>query len=834
MSALDALRKDVVKDAIKEKNVMPYYKNLRIARITRGRFKGDALAFRYNFPDDVYAANPMVVDSITTNSFLASTLSKPKEQLRKISKPVCILIGENDDFFDPQMVKKYADFVEAPFSHFEIIHDNCTNISILELSAPYIKSWLSRILPYIRRRDISNQSNSISSLPPPIYVDQVLAGQWPTEEKTSAIKRMVKSYEESTDVPQYQYMETFDGVKLAFQCYMPEKFTSILILWMDAIFSEFILNLSKRCKMMVYRFDVRGTGQSEEGFPDAEAFYHDIKFSVIWCKKNFPGFVAFLGGNGLSASAILNYSSWKGVEHPNSYFFISPFVKATFLNEPLLMPLSYKLFPAKNVKPCCFLSPCRAISPGRYFFKKRASKGEHQNIFRFSSIFLKSTLVKDLLGQLLKLEVPFAVWYDARDSIVLASKVLYTICALSNAPMHVAASIEGIDDYDRLHEIIRPFKSWADHVSTTLNPQPSRHVFKNCTIVDFTKIELIGKGSFGRVWLVHHRYSDKFLALKVLNKAEVAKSGLVNQVIQERDILSKIESPFIVPFVGSFQDDSSLYILMEFLVGGELYTLLRMNNKLTSNMVRFYAAEILVALTFLHDRNIIYRDLKPENILLDALGHVRLIDFGLSRQFPKSGSCGTFCGSPFYMAPEMISSKAYGLSVDIWSFGIVIYELLTGTLPFTGRSANEIYRKIVFGKVAYPDGFDLDAKDLLLKILTRDPKKRLGAYELDSLGQPLGSAPFKPATDYEFDRTSPIPRANSIVPKMFQRYNAIMKHKFFKGIDWDLIRTRSCVPPFQPTVGFEGDTSNFIKYAFTDTQACEPFDNSTGDPFLEF
>src|SRR5690606_35559926 len=120
--------------------------------------------------------------------------------------------------------------------------------------------------------------------------------------------------------------------------------------------------------------------------------------------------------------------------------------------------------------------------------------------------------------------------------------------------------------------------------------------------------------------------------------------------------LQQTSNPFIVPFVGSFQDDTNLYLLMEFLVGGELYTLLRLNGKLTVNMARFYAAEILMALTALHDRRICYRDLKPENILLDALGHVRLIDFGLSRSLStSSNTCSTFCGSPFYMAPEMIS-----------------------------------------------------------------------------------------------------------------------------------------------------------------------------------
>jgi serum/glucocorticoid-regulated kinase 2 len=230
----------------------------------------------------------------------------------------------------------------------------------------------------------------------------------------------------------------------------------------------------------------------------------------------------------------------------------------------------------------------------------------------------------------------------------------------------------------------------------------------------------------------------------------------------ERSILAQVNHAFIVPLKFSFQSDTKLYFVLAFVNGGELFTHLNHARVFDINRARFYTAELLCALEYLHDFGIIYRDLKPENILLDYEGHIALCDFGLCKlEMKDEDKTDTFCGTPEYMAPEIITGDAYNKTVDWWTLGTVLYEMLTGMPPFYDEDKEEMYRKIISMDLYFPPALIAPAaKALLQGLLDRIPAQRLGAK---------GAGEIK-------------------------------AHAFFKGIDWHKLVQRRYVPSFKPNV----------------------------------
>mmetsp|Transcript_35978 Transcript_35978/g.35585 ORF Transcript_35978/g.35585 Transcript_35978/m.35585 type:complete len:215 (-) Transcript_35978:155-799(-) len=189
-----------------------------------------------------------------------------------------------------------------------------------------------------------------------------------------------------------------------------------------------------------------------------------------------------------------------------------------------------------------------------------------------------------------------------------------------------------------------------------------------------------------------------------------------------------VNHPFVVRFESFSQDDKCIYFVQEFIRGGEFLTYLKQNTVLDLTCTRFYAAQIVMTLHYLHSQGILYRDLKPENLLLDHTGYLKFIDFGLSKKLPKERNCfgktKTACGTPDYMAPEVLDRTGYGLEADWWSFGIILYEMQVGVPPFTGSSQMEIFENIKYGEVSFPRGLDMEVMKLIVSLLRKDPKKR--------------------------------------------------------------------------------------------------------------
>lgn len=257
--------------------------------------------------------------------------------------------------------------------------------------------------------------------------------------------------------------------------------------------------------------------------------------------------------------------------------------------------------------------------------------------------------------------------------------------------------------------------SFSQRKSSAAQPAP-------IALEDFQIERVLGKGAFGKVFLVTKKDNGQVYAMKALRKEMIEKRNQVIHTKTEREILGSIDCPFIVQLRFAFQTPDKLYMIMDFINGGELFFHLRRSTSFTEERARFYAAEILMALDYLHGLGIIYRDLKPENILLDSEGHVKLTDFGLSKQFfgGESQKAFSFCGTPEYLAPEILKGTGHDKAVDFWSLGALIYEMLAGAPPFYSRNREQMFRNMLSKPVEMKPHFSPQACDILKCLLQVD------------------------------------------------------------------------------------------------------------------
>ncbi|KAM5284707.1 ribosomal protein S6 kinase alpha-2 isoform 1-T1 [Hipposideros larvatus] len=318
----------------------------------------------------------------------------------------------------------------------------------------------------------------------------------------------------------------------------------------------------------------------------------------------------------------------------------------------------------------------------------------------------------------------------------------------------------------------------------------SHHVKEGCEKADPSQFELLkvlGQGSYGKVFLVRKVKgpdAGQLYAMKVLKKATLKVRDRVRSKM-ERDILAEVNHPFIVKLHYAFQTEGKLYLILDFLRGGDLFTRLSKEVMFTEEDVKFYLAELALALDHLHSLGIIYRDLKPENILLDEEGHIKITDFGLSKEaIDHDKRAYSFCGTIEYMAPEVVNRRGHTQSADWWSFGVLMFEMLTGSLPFQGKDRKETMALILKAKLGMPQFLSMEAQSLLRALFKRNPCNRLGAG-IDGVEE-------------------------------------IKRHPFFVTIDWNKLYRKEIKPPFKPAVGRPEDTFHFDPEFTTRTPTDSP------------
>ncbi|OKL63253.1 hypothetical protein UA08_01595 [Talaromyces atroroseus] len=326
------------------------------------------------------------------------------------------------------------------------------------------------------------------------------------------------------------------------------------------------------------------------------------------------------------------------------------------------------------------------------------------------------------------------------------------------------------------HDFVSEEAVAEEKLSTSNGNNLQNELCRKMTGRDFEQLMCLGKGTFGTVLLVRHKPTGRLYAQKQFRKASITvHRKLVEQTKTERMILESVNRhPFVVKLYYAFQDHEKLYLILEYAQGGELFTHLAAERMFSEDVAAFYMAEMVLALEHLHQNvGVVYRDLKPENCLLDSEGHLLLTDFGLSKvAVSDDDRCNSSLGTIEYMAPEVIQRKPYGKACDWWSLGALGYDLLTGSPPFKANNHAKIQEKIVRQKLALPYYLGPDAKDLLIRLLRKEPHKRLGYH----------------------------------MPKDL---DTIKKHRFFRKIDWKALARRELEAPIQPLITDPALAENF-------------------------
>jgi serum/glucocorticoid-regulated kinase 2 len=301
----------------------------------------------------------------------------------------------------------------------------------------------------------------------------------------------------------------------------------------------------------------------------------------------------------------------------------------------------------------------------------------------------------------------------------------------------------------------------------------SRHkTVKSVELNDFQIIKVLGRGTFGKVCLVQYKPTKEYFAMKSLKKDVLLDMDQVQSTILEKKILQSLDHPFLVGMIFCFQTEERIYFIMPFIRGGELFQHLRTEKFFKEDKARFYAASMGLALEYLHNHGIVYRDIKPENILIGEDGYLKLIDFGMAKMLQGNEKATSFCGTPEYLAPEIITGEGHNRAADWWSYGILLFEMLCGIPPFYCENTERMYDLITNAELRFPKRIQVsdNAKDLIKKLLIKQQDKRLG------------------------------------VNKGFEE---IKTHPFFQGFDFDALLAKKLEAPFIPVLKDSLDVGNF-------------------------
>jgi len=300
---------------------------------------------------------------------------------------------------------------------------------------------------------------------------------------------------------------------------------------------------------------------------------------------------------------------------------------------------------------------------------------------------------------------------------------------------------------------------------------------------DLDVMTILGEGSFGRVKLTLHKPTDDVYALKCLRKGQIIKYQQVDHVVGEKQVLALCNHPFLLKLAAVFNHGPVIYMLLEYLPGGELFSYLRAQVRFEESTAALYAAMVTSAFGYLHARKIAHRDLKPENLLFDSEGYLKLVDMGFAKVIKDR--TWTLCGTPEYLAPEIISNKGHNWGADWWTLGILAYEMLVGHPPFVAEHQVDTYNKIMRGKYKIPQNFPRDAKDMISKLLVHQPNGRLGCWRNGT--------------------------------------REVMGHPFFKGIEWTRLELKKLQMPYKPLLKDKFDTSNFDTYPDEDNSGWDTY-----------
>jgi len=337
-------------------------------------------------------------------------------------------------------------------------------------------------------------------------------------------------------------------------------------------------------------------------------------------------------------------------------------------------------------------------------------------------------------------------------------------------PKDGAALMDEVSLYKKIQENAKKREKMKANTQVVFTKNLSEN---RATLEDFEILKVLGRGAFGKVMLVQKKDTKQVFALKSMHKEEIIDKDQIEHTKTERYVLEKSKCPFLVSLEYAFQTPDKVFFVMKFMKGGELFQHLRISKRFDEERAKFYVAEILLGLEYLHELGVIYRDLKPENILMDEDGHLVITDFGMAKQLKDGELTHSFVGTPEYLSPEMVRGEGHSQPADWWALGILAFEMLTGLPPFYNREQNtqKVFNAIREKEIVFPAKVNIsaDGKDFITKLLKKKPEERLG---------------FKGAQE-------------------------IKAHKWFSNVNWNLLGEKKVTPPFKPKVTGDYDVENF-------------------------
>lgn len=705
------------------------------AKCTGGRLFGKRQGVSLQVDHNALSVNPQLVNHFSASLVMSWTCEGSAAKIGRLAVPTLVLLGDQDEFFDATALdglvgdtKRHQNKIVSSAANLTIITNPQTAIEIANFITTHVKTK-EAVIDVLKRVILRQPPNATND---DVIVEQL--GQQARQAHNLGIRRFPTVF-----------FEAHDGLKLAYTLFRPMTTETgpILVFLSPLDFSTLLLSCTQPPHNMIgIRFDPRASGKSG-GRPghvkDRHLIYKDIARMIRQARLSFPGRPVFLGGVVGGAALAVNFVNWvntskNGHDQPAGLFIINPLVSpcgqfGTEQSRNLFKrePLSWikRLFGYKS-KITLNLAYLQSDSYNAEFFAAHLL----QDAIKDLNKAIKTCPTLLLLSSEFGLSRNNALFEQIHNNH--SNHILSQITLTSGDLVHV------------LQEAVELGAPWMGRLSASMSPSPELplSVLTCKSIDDINIIAFIGRGSFGTVWLgsIQQGQDETFnVAVKVLPKRMIKERALEESVKNEIKCMQLMRSsPHTVSLLAAFEDAKAVYIVMDYLIGGELLTVMMRRGRLQWTEALFYFAEICLAIQEMHTKGIVYRDLKPENILLDAVGHVRLVDFGFAEVLPDDKRSTRFCGSPYYVAPEMLTAGGHDHRVDWWAAGVVLFEMLAGRPPFPADSANKVYQQILFfsgGKSSIRRLLNsIDARpevnstmvDLITGLLQPDPDKRMG------------------------------------------------------------------------------------------------------------
>eukprot|EP01135_Chromosphaera_perkinsii_P002634 Nk52_evm2s226 gene=Nk52_evmTU2s226 len=800
-------------------------------KISGGRLKKHDSVFVMKAVDEDGQVDQNSEERFTLAVMKQMLIDDPTKIIKKFPRlPMLAVCPENDEIV---RVEKYRELGNTFKNVTTELMPGLKHLAIDFKCGSYIGKWIKKTFqPMSIKKNASAGLGRIQSSAHLAFAQTLSLSKINLSESGDAgdlgINNVLAAFKK-TESPPCSFIEGYDGFKLCYYEYAPKrKPRGATIIWftMSApFFQPLACYLRDHFDIASVVFCLRGSdltanqggGEgSSKGVGDAvdrEVIYRDMR-TIIRHVKFRNTTPVFCGSSNFTSMLAFTYSEWKECTPVDGVIAIACAFKKENLNEAGLAKISNP----KQAKPksgglfgCFQCGVKRSHNVECVYnenFLREVRRLDPSFMSKVSSTLVDATVSFDPDRTYKLFDKPVCVILGENDKVLRTQKVK-EFCFGAFSTHRSLLTVEEIKDSDHLdvlvkaHRVIGPWLKSMVQISQ-IPPPPAP--MKDINIDQFTINAVVGKGAFAHVCLAQHNDSSGYFALKVLNIEKMLALNQKQHVMDEKKLLQELSHPFVIGLLGTMKDEKNLYMLEEFIVGGELFTVLKLMRRFPERMAQFYICEILLAIEYLHSEGVVYRDLKPENIMVGPTGHLKLIDFGFGKRigFGMKARTSSFVGTPEYMSPELIIDNYSNAASDVYAIGILCFELLSGRVPFSSRNHEIIFDMITANRFNFPPYFSANAKDFIVKLCSAKPEDRPGCG---------------PGNQWTPDKGLPAT----------ELYREIKELPLLAGCDFKAFENFNATPPYMPSYKDQSDISNFIQYTPEELEESEDYAGGEGE-----